>query len=52
MPRALTIWETASPPATLGFILVGVGVLMPFMLGYTAHTYRLFQGKASDEGYG
>jgi len=25
---------------------------MPFVLGYTAHTYRLFQGKASDEGYG
>lgn len=52
VPRALTVWEAASPPATLGFILVGVLVLMPFVLGYTLHTYRLFRGKATDEGYG
>lgn len=51
VPRALTVWEAASPPATLAFVLVGVLVLMPFVLGYTLHTYRLFRGKASDEGY-
>ena len=38
--------------ATLGFILVGVVVLMPFVQGYTAHTYRLFRGKTADDGYG
>jgi cytochrome d ubiquinol oxidase subunit II len=52
VPRALTLWEAASPPATLGFILVGVMLLMPFVLGYTLHTYRLFRGKTSTAGYG
>jgi cytochrome d ubiquinol oxidase subunit II len=52
VPRALTVWEAASPPATLGFILAGVMILMPFVLGYTLHTYRLFRGKTSVEGYG
>jgi len=52
VPRVLTVWEAASPPATLGFILVGVVVLMPFVLGYTLHTYRLFRGKAAPAEYG
>jgi cytochrome d ubiquinol oxidase subunit II len=47
VPRALTIWEAASPPATQMFILVGVLVLLPLVLGYTVHTYRVFRGKAS-----
>ena len=52
VPRTLTVWEAASPPATLGFILVGVLVLVPFVLGYTLHTYRLFRGKTAVDGYG
>jgi cytochrome d ubiquinol oxidase subunit II len=52
VPRALTVWEAASPPATLGFVLVGVLVLLPFVLGYTLHTYRLFRGKTAVDGYG
>jgi cytochrome d ubiquinol oxidase subunit II len=52
VPRAVTAWEAASPPATLGFVLAGVLVLMPFVLGYTLHTYRLFRGKTSVEDYG
>jgi cytochrome d ubiquinol oxidase subunit II len=52
VPRQLTVWEAASPPATLGFILVGVVLLMPFVLAYTLHTYRLFRGKTTGEGYG
>jgi cytochrome d ubiquinol oxidase subunit II len=52
VPRSLTLWEAASPPATLGFVLVGVLVLMPFVLGYTLHTYRLFRGKTSTANYG
>jgi cytochrome d ubiquinol oxidase subunit II len=52
VPRSLTLWEAASPPATLGFVLVGVLILMPFVLGYTLHTYRLFRGKSSTANYG
>lgn len=47
VPRSLTLWEAASPPATLGFVLAGVLILMPFVLGYTLHTYRLFRGKTT-----
>ena len=36
----------------LGLILVGVVVLLPFILGYTAFVYWLFRGKATaDAGY-
>ena len=49
VPHALTVWDAASPPSTLGFVLAGVAVLMPFVLGYTLHTYRLFRGKTSVE---
>jgi cytochrome d ubiquinol oxidase subunit II len=52
VPRSITLWEAASPPATLGFVLAGVVVLLPFVLGYTLHTYRLFRGKTSTPGYG
>ena len=52
VPRTLTIWEAASPPGTLGFVLTGVLVLLPLVLGYTVHSYRLFRGKTSVGGYG
>jgi cytochrome d ubiquinol oxidase subunit II len=52
VPRAFTLWDAASPPATLGFILAGVLILMPFVLGYTLHTYRLFRGKTAAGEYG
>lgn len=47
VPRTLTIWEAASPPTTQLFILVGVLLLLPLVLTYTVHTYRIFRGKAS-----
>lgn len=47
VPRTLTIWQAASPPATQLFILVGVLLLLPLVLAYTVHTYRIFRGKAS-----
>jgi cytochrome d ubiquinol oxidase subunit II len=52
VPRQFTLWDAASPPATLGFILAGVLILMPFVLGYTLHTYRLFRGKTAAGEYG
>jgi cytochrome d ubiquinol oxidase subunit II len=52
VPRVLTLWEAASPPATLAFTLLGILMLMPLVLGYTVHTYRLFRGKVGGTGYG
>ncbi len=52
VPPSLTIWQAASPPSSQGFVLVGLVVLLPVILGYTWWSYRVFAGKiASDSGY-
>jgi cytochrome d ubiquinol oxidase subunit II len=42
----MTIWEAASHPSALKFILVGVMIVLPFLIAYTAFAYRVFRGKA------
>ena len=42
----MTIWEAASHPSALKFMLVGVIIVVPFLLAYTAFAYRVFRGKA------
>jgi len=52
VPPSLTLWEAASPPASQGFVLAGLVVLLPVVLGYTWWSYRVFAGKvAADAGY-
>jgi cytochrome d ubiquinol oxidase subunit II len=52
VPRHLTIWDTAAPPTSQGFLLVGVLVLIPVILAYTAYAYWVFRGKVrGTEGY-
>jgi cytochrome d ubiquinol oxidase subunit II len=48
----LTIWQAASAPESLQFILVGVAIVLPAILGYTLYVYRVFAGKAEPLGYG
>jgi cytochrome d ubiquinol oxidase subunit II len=43
----LTIWEAAAHPSALMFVLVGTAVVLPFILGYTFWSYRIFRGKAT-----
>ena len=43
----LTIWQAASSPAALKFILVGVAISVPAIAAYTVLSYRVFRGKAS-----
>ncbi|PWC41161.1 cytochrome d ubiquinol oxidase subunit II [Azospirillum sp. TSO22-1] len=50
VPRALTIWDAASPRDSQIFLLVGVAFLLPVILGYTVYSYRVFRGKV-EEGY-
>jgi cytochrome d ubiquinol oxidase subunit II len=45
----LTIWEAAAHPSALTFILVGTLIVLPFILGYTFWSYRIFRGKATGE---
>jgi cytochrome d ubiquinol oxidase subunit II len=52
VPPSLTIWEAASPPSSQGFLMVGLCVLLPVILGYTAWSYSVFRGKVNaDSGY-
>ncbi|MFL6588448.1 MAG: cytochrome d ubiquinol oxidase subunit II [Luteimonas sp.] len=52
VPPSLSIWEAASPPSSQMFVLGGLVVLLPLILGYTAWSYRVFRGKvAADAGY-
>lgn len=52
VPPGLTIWKAASPPSSQGFVLAGLAVLLPVILGYTAWSYRVFRGKiTADTGY-
>jgi cytochrome d ubiquinol oxidase subunit II len=43
----LTIWEAAAHPSALLFMLVGIAIVLPFNLGYTFWSYRIFRGKAT-----
>jgi cytochrome bd ubiquinol oxidase subunit II len=52
VPPAITIWDAAAPPESQGFLLVGVGLLLPVVLAYTAFSYYVFRGKVRPgEGY-
>lgn len=52
VPRSVTIWEAASPENSQIFMLFGVAILIPMILGYTAWAYHVFRGKVKPEsGY-
>jgi cytochrome d ubiquinol oxidase subunit II len=52
VPQSITIWQAASPENSQIFMLVGVAVLVPLILGYTAWAYWVFRGKVRPEhGY-
>ena len=45
VPREITIWQAAASPSSQFFLLVGVVILIPIILAYTAHAYWVFRGK-------
>ena len=45
VPQSITIWQAASPENSQLFMLVGVAVLIPLILGYTVWAYWVFRGK-------
>src|SRR5260370_14749400 len=52
VPQSITIWQAASPVSSQLFMLVGVAVLIPLILGYTAWAYWVFRGKVrAGRGY-
>jgi len=48
----LTIWQAASATESLQFILVGVAITLPAIVGYTIYMYRVFWGRARELSYG
>jgi len=49
VPRHLTIWDAAADRQSLGFIGVGLVVVLPIVLAYQAHAYWVFRGKVTVE---
>ena len=45
IPGKLTIWQAASAPESLRFILYGALIVIPCILAYTLFSYRVFWGK-------
>lgn len=51
VPDRLTVWQAASAPESLMLIFVGTCIVLPMILGYTALSYAVFRGKATDLSY-
>ena len=52
VPRSITIWQAAAPEKSQVFMLVGVAIMVPIILIYSAWAYYIFRGKVTaDSGY-
>ena len=51
VPPGVTIWDAAAPERSQIFMLIGVAITMPLIIGYTVWAYWVFRGKVTDEGY-
>jgi len=49
VPYQVTIWDAAAANTSLSLMLVGVAIMLPVILAYTAYCYYIFRGKVSDE---
>jgi cytochrome bd ubiquinol oxidase subunit II len=45
VPQSIDIWQAAAPRNSQLFMIVGVAVLIPLILAYTAWAYWVFRGK-------
>lgn len=50
IPPSVSIWDAAAPADSQMFMLVGAGIMLPIILGYTVWAYWVFRGKVG-EGY-
>ena len=51
VPEKITIVEAASAPESLIIMLVGALIVLPILIGYTALSYWIFRGKATELSY-
>lgn len=45
VPRKIKYFEAAADPSALMFMLIGACIMLPPLLYYTYHSYRIFRGK-------
>jgi cytochrome d ubiquinol oxidase subunit II len=50
IPTSVTIWDAAAPANSQIFMLIGVSIMLPIIIGYTGWAYWVFRGKVG-EGY-
>jgi cytochrome d ubiquinol oxidase subunit II len=52
IPPTITLWQAAAAPESQLFMLTGMLLLLPFILGYTVFVYHTFRGRVrAGEGY-
>ena len=51
VPFQINLWDAAAATESLSFVLVGLVIVFPAILGYTALSYRVFWGKATELRY-
>jgi cytochrome bd ubiquinol oxidase subunit II len=51
VPERMTIQDAASAPESLAVILIGAVFVLPFIAAYTAFSYYVFRGKATELRY-
>jgi len=51
VPDRMTIFAAAAADSSLKFVLVGVAIVLPLILLYTAFVWRVFWGKATELRY-
>ncbi|ALU45615.1 cytochrome d ubiquinol oxidase subunit II [Pseudoalteromonas rubra] len=51
VPGELTIYKALADPSALTFMLYGVVLVVPAIIGYTLFSYRVFWGKTQDLSY-
>jgi cytochrome d ubiquinol oxidase subunit II len=47
----LTLWDAAAHPTALKALFLGAVIVLPFIVGYTILSYRIFGGKAKADLY-
>ena len=50
VPYQLTIWKAAAAPNSQAMLLIGVLILLPLILTYTAYVYWVFRGRTDRPG--
>lgn len=48
VPRVLTLEQAAAAHSSQVFSFIGIAIFLPFVIGYTAISYRVFRGKVKD----